>query len=58
MFEINGSQLLHVENGTSFPNVMVVIHMCSFRWEDMKEHDCQKLDDVGNYVSWNNSISK
>lgn len=58
MFEINGSQLLHVENWTPFPNVMVVIHMCSFRWEDMKEHDCQKLADVGNYVSWNNSISK
>lgn len=55
---MNGFQFLYVENGTSTPNVTVVIHMCSFRWDDTREHGHQKLDDVGNYVSWNYSISK
>lgn len=32
MLEINGFQLLHVENWTSTPNMTVVIHMCHFRW--------------------------
>lgn len=40
------------------PNMTVVIHMSSFRWDDIREHGHQKLDDVGNYVSCLYSISK